>query len=176
MNWGDILNFQYQLFVVWANCDEIHPIVFRRVFQTRHKLHNFASHSTPDNHRMEATHILGKYLWQYSQQTDYTYMQKSWRKKWDICMCLLNLGHGSKGDIVQLDICDILVDVQWDERDIGMLDAFKWPHLLTFVNTLIKVSSFNLMKTEMKNLQILLKSKIVAIHINNFSPHWFLSA
>ena len=46
-------------------------------------------------------------------------------------MCLLNLGHGSKGDIVQLDICDILVDVQWDERDIGMLDAFKWPHLLT---------------------------------------------
>ena len=91
-------------------------------------------------------------------------------------MCLLNLGHGSKGDIVQLDICDILVDVQWDERDIGMLDAFKWPHLLTFVNTLIKVSSFNLMKTEMKNLQILLKSKIVAIHINNFFAHWFLSA
>ena len=134
MNWGDILNFQYQLFVVWANCDEIHPIVFRRVFQTRHKLHNFASHSTPWHHRMEATHILGKYLWRYSQQTDYKYMQKSWRKKWDICMCLFNLGHGSKGDIVQLDICDILVDVQWDERDIGMLDAFKWPHLLTIVN------------------------------------------
>ena len=56
VNWNNILNFQYQLFVVCSNCNEIHPIAFRRVFQTRHKLNNFAFHLTL-NHTMDKIYI-----------------------------------------------------------------------------------------------------------------------
>ena len=48
---GNILDFPHKPFVVYSNCNEIHPIAFRHVFQTRHKLYNFAFHLTPTNNR-----------------------------------------------------------------------------------------------------------------------------